>query len=75
MRAAELRNLFDHHPPVTAARIVAHQRVRAGCHDLATELDLVVPEGREKDNAIDALRMVMFWSNAAIACQTGDQET
>lgn len=44
-----------------------HNIVRTKCFQLATELNEILPEGREKSLAITKLEEVMFWGNAALA--------
>lgn len=69
MDAAELTRRFAFHSATTTKRIDDHASVRAGCADLAGHLNTVLPESREKDEAIKHLEHAMFWANAAIARQ------
>lgn len=66
--AADIDNWFSFHPPADAAAADQHTSVRVWCKDLAYTLMNLVPPGPERDQAIDRLREVMFWANAAIAC-------
>lgn len=68
MRAIDLDQMFNHHPP-TPDRIIQHETVRAGAKRYAAELLLAVPAGVERDNAIDFLRSTVMWANAGIACE------
>lgn len=63
----DLEHRFDHHPPITEDRKLAHESVRSACLDLAEQLDNLVPDGREKALAITNLEQTMFWANAALA--------
>lgn len=49
------------------AKAARHAIVRQKCFELATELNSLLPEGREKSLAITKLEEVMFWANGAIA--------
>lgn len=51
----------------TEATGAQHATVRLKCFELATELNELLPESREKSLAITHLEEVMFWANAAIA--------
>lgn len=63
----DLENRFAYHVPKNETTKIAHDRVRNFCFDLAEELSIIVPEGREKDLAITHLEQVMMWANAGIA--------
>jgi len=71
MDRTDLQNRFEYHPPTTPARIQEHEKVRANCLALAGNLDLLLPDGREKSLAVTHLEEVMFWANAALARQEG----
>lgn len=66
MDKADLNNRFEFHPATPKTGPV-HKRVRALCGALASDLDQLVPEGREKSLAITHLEEVMMWANAGIA--------
>jgi len=63
----DLENRFKFHPANDRDTQVRHQTVRTMCLNLATNLDEIVPEGREKSLAITKLEEVMMWANAGIA--------
>lgn len=46
---------------------MTHSSVRDKCYALASELNHLLPPGREKSLALARLEEVMFWSNAAVA--------
>jgi hypothetical protein len=62
----DLDRRFNYHPP-DAERVGKHERVRAACREFAERLVDDVPVGRERDQALDALELVMFHANAGIA--------
>lgn len=66
MYAHELDSRFDYHAP-DGEKTIAHQVIRDHCKTLATILNILLPEGREKALAMTKLEEVMFWSNAAVA--------
>lgn len=68
----DLENRFSYHPASTQARQDDHSTVRMWCLDLAYMLEDKIPSGREKSLALTKLEEVMFWANAAIARQVGD---
>jgi hypothetical protein len=63
----DLANRFEYHPPVTEERRQAHQQIRQNCFALATRIDVLLPDGREKSLAITHLEEVMFWANGGLA--------
>jgi len=67
MNAAELSRRFDYHASSRTEHADAHAGVRAGCKRLATELDALLPDGREKSLVMTHLEEASFWANAAIA--------
>jgi hypothetical protein len=68
MDQKDIERRFTHHPP-NAVKINAHENIRATARRYAEDLNLWLPEGREKSLAITHLEEVVFWSNAAIARQ------
>lgn len=60
---------FEYHPATTEADMDSHARIRALCGALASALNDVLPDGREKSLAMTNLEQTMFWANAAIARQ------
>lgn len=59
---------FGYHVP-NLERGADHGGMREQALRLATYINGVVPDGREKSLAITKLEEVMFWANAAIARQ------
>ncbi|RCV47481.1 Acb2/Tad1 domain-containing protein [Marinitenerispora sediminis] len=43
-----------------------HEEVRTACHRLAEQLADLLPDGREKEQAITRVEEAMFWADAAI---------
>ena len=68
MTPEEIENRFKYHAP-DSDRVVLHTKIRTDCWALATELNELLPDGREKSIAITKLEEVMFWANASIARQ------
>lgn len=71
MDIKDLENRFSFHPAKDEDTQIRHGAVRAMCLNLASNLNEVLPEGREKSLAITHLEEVMFWANAGIA-RSGD---
>jgi hypothetical protein len=63
----DLNNRFEYHPPLTQAKVSAHEAVRGTLWEAATKISNLCPEGREASLAITKLEEAMFWANAAIA--------
>lgn len=64
----DIEHEFSYHPPTGDEQIRRHETIRAATKDLAHQYDQL-PDGREKDLAITALREALLWANAAIACE------
>lgn len=67
MDKTELINRFDFHPAVDQDTQDRHDAVRASCLELASHLDFLLPDGREKSLAITNLEETMMWANAGVA--------
>jgi hypothetical protein len=65
--AEDITHRFAFHAATTAEKKADHGSVRAVLADAAHDLDVLVPNGREKSLAITKLEEAMFWANAAIA--------
>ena len=66
MSKDDLDNRFSHHDPLDTSDLdMSH--VRELIRDLAEDLNVMVPDGREKSLAMTNLEQVMFWANAGIA--------
>lgn len=62
----ELENRYTHHAPVQD-QTERYQIIRSECLRLAKRIVKLTPASPEQDRALDALDIVMFNSNAAIA--------
>lgn len=62
----DLENRFVHHPP-SPKKAAVHDAIRSQILQLAKELVIQLPPGRETSTAITKLEEVMFWANAAVA--------
>jgi len=62
----DLNNRFGFHP-ATPETGPMHEAVRGNCLALASTLNSLVPDGREKSLMITALEEAMMWANAGIA--------
>ncbi len=69
MTPEEIRDRFSFHPSISPGRAEAHGDMRNAAAVMATIINELVPDGREKDLAIERLEEVMFWGNAGIARQ------
>lgn len=63
----EIRNEFAHHAPRDNDVVAAHDRVRMLLSDAAVELNEMLPDGRHKEKALDAVEMARLYANTAIA--------
>jgi hypothetical protein len=71
--AAELKNRFTYHAP-TPGQPEIYQSIREGARELATHIDGLAPDSREKSLAIKALEEAVMWANAAIARHPADED-
>lgn len=67
MEDTDLIRRFAYHPPRDEQTKRTHERVREAMHEAAAEINLLVPEGREKALAVTKLEEAMMWANAGIA--------
>ena len=68
MDASDINNRFSFHQATPENNKGAtHDSIRGECLALASTLNVLLPEGREKSLAITHLEEVMMWSNAAVA--------
>jgi len=66
MLSKELKNRFTYHAPKDD-QFGRFGEIRAMAEDFADELNLLVPDSREKSLAITKLEEVVMWANAGIA--------
>lgn len=62
----ELENRFTYHPP-KGIQLEKYEFIRYNVALLASEIDKMVPECREKSIAITKLEEAVMWANAGIA--------
>lgn len=63
----DLFNRFKFHPADTQIRRKSHEAVRSTCLEMALKMNILLPEGREKNTFFTKLEEAMFWANASIA--------
>lgn len=63
----QLLKRFSFHPATTEARQQTHTDVRREALALASLWELTIPASDERDKAIDAIELAMFYANAAVA--------
>lgn len=66
METKDLENRFTYHAPKDGQPAI-YTALREAALELATEINLNCPDGREKSLAITKLEEVVFWANASIA--------
>ena len=64
----DIEHVFVYHPPQDN-QVNVYQNIREMGKRFAQYLDNHIPEGEEKKIAIEKLREVVMWSNAAVACE------
>lgn len=62
-----LENWFTYHPP-KGDQVQRYESIRNEAHLFADFLLWRTPAGPEQEAALQHLRQVVFWANAAIAC-------
>lgn len=67
MDSSELDSKFTYHAP-HGDQTSRYEQVRSGGRELAKLINVLCPDSHEKDLAVDRLREVIMWANAAIAC-------
>jgi hypothetical protein len=63
----DLANWFAHHPPKNQEIIDAHERIRRAFHEAAEMLNDLLPEGDDKEAALQSVRRAMYDANSCIA--------
>ena len=66
MEQTDLDNRFKWHD-VDEIQMTRMDGLRSACLTLATAINTMFPDGREKSLAITKLEEVMFWANASIS--------
>lgn len=62
----DIETRFTYHPP-SPEQIPVFQEIRDAAKALATRLNELVPNGREKSLAVTHLEDTVMWANAGIA--------
>lgn len=63
----DIDNWFTYHAP-DERQVAVYRRLRNAGGRVADLFNATVPDGVEKDNAMQALRQAIMWANAGIAC-------
>lgn len=71
MDRKDIEHRFAFHAATTEEKRNAHTSIRTSCFAIATHINEVCPDGREKSLAITHLEEAMFWGNAALARMEG----
>lgn len=71
MDHSELENRFRYHV-AAGEQPLKFAAIRGECLGLARLMAVLIPEGRERDIAIEKLEEAMFWANAGIAREHGE---
>lgn len=66
MELQELNNRFTYHAP-KSDQPKRYQEIRSTALTLASVVNLLTPESREKSLAFTKIEEAVFWANAAIA--------
>ena len=66
MTKEEIHDRFTYHPP-SERGVQRHAKLTVGFVDLATVIDAVCPDGREKSLVMTNLEQAKFWASAAVA--------
>ena len=72
--ANEIDRRFDHHPP-DECRAERHKQIRQRAKELASYLNICLPDCRETSLAFTKLEEAMFWANAALARRGRDEKS
>lgn len=67
MRPSDIDHRYKYHPSNTPTAITSHETVRGGARAFAHLINTHVPDGPDKDLALNALDDALFRSNAGIA--------
>jgi len=67
-----IQNAFAFHPATEVTGPV-HDQVRELLKDTALKLEKLTPECPEQTQALNQIRVAMFWANAAVACHSNEK--
>lgn len=66
MTPDEMQKRFTYHAP-KGDQAQRYEHIRGSFGALANQIDMMVPDSREKATALTHLETAMFWANAGIA--------
>lgn len=72
MTKKELENAFTYHTP-TEDQVKDYNKIRSEGKRLATVINKLCPDSRERSLALTKIREAVMWANAAIACNQEDE--
>ncbi|HUT78917.1 MAG TPA: hypothetical protein VM285_14565 [Polyangia bacterium] len=64
---ADIRRRFIYYPPLTQAKVAAHQDVREAGYTFAQLVGELCPRGRERALALTKIEEAVHWANSALA--------
>lgn len=67
----DIDNWFTYHPPRNQIELSDYEEIRYAGKEFALFIFEHTPPGKERNIAINKLREVVMWANAAIACNNG----
>jgi len=72
MTKKELENAFTYHAP-TEDQVKDYNKIRSEGKRLATVINKLCPDSRERSLALTKIREAVMWANAAIACNQEEE--
>lgn len=72
MTKKELENVFSYHAP-TEDQVKDYNTIRSEGKRLASIINELCPDSRERSLALTKIREAVMWANAAIACNQEEE--